>query len=93
VLFRALRYLSLLGFANDLAFERFDGIPQVFDKLADDADCGRLIFDLDGDLAAHMSISPKKGARLRRASIDLFSDFFGVRSVADPVRKARHVNF
>ena len=50
---RALRYSSLFGIADDLAFERFDGILRVVNKLADDTDCGRLIFDLNGDLAAH----------------------------------------
>jgi hypothetical protein len=34
MLFKALRYSSLLGFADDLAFERFNGVLQVFDKLA-----------------------------------------------------------
>jgi len=34
---------------------------QVFDKLAHDTGCGLLIFDLDGDLAAHKLILPKRG--------------------------------
>jgi hypothetical protein len=33
----------------------------VFDKLAHDTDCSRLIFDLDGDLTAHDVASPKWG--------------------------------
>jgi len=58
---RALRYSSPLAIASNLAFKRFDGVLQAFDKFAHDADCRRLIFDLDGDLAAHMSILPKRG--------------------------------
>ena len=38
-----------LGIADDLAFERFNGVLQVFDKLAPDTDCGRPIFDLNRD--------------------------------------------
>jgi len=33
---------------------------QVFDKLAHDTGCGLLIFDLDGDLAAHKLILAKR---------------------------------
>jgi hypothetical protein len=54
MLFRALRYSSLLGFADVLAFERFDGVLQMFDKLAHDTDCSRLIFDLDRNLSAYV---------------------------------------
>ena len=41
-----------LGIADDLAFERFDCVLQVFNKLAHDTDRGLLIFDLDGAVAA-----------------------------------------
>jgi hypothetical protein len=50
-----------LGIADDLSFERFDRMLQVFDKPPHDTDCGRLIFDLDGNLAAHKLILPRRG--------------------------------
>jgi hypothetical protein len=60
-----------LGIADDLAFECFEGVLQAFDKLAHDTDCRRLIFDLDGDLAAHMLILPKRGRDGLAAHMDL----------------------
>ena len=57
----SLALLATLGIADDLAFERFNGVVQVFDKLAHDSDRRRLIFNLDGDLAAHKVDSPKTG--------------------------------
>ena len=65
---RALRYSSPLAIASNLAFERFDGVLQVFDQLAHDTDCRRLIFDLDGNLAAHKVDSAKTGPILDGAS-------------------------
>jgi hypothetical protein len=44
-----------LGIADDLAFERLDGVLHVFDKFAHNSDRRRLILDLNGDLAAHKS--------------------------------------
>ena len=58
---RSLAVFVTLGIADDLAFERFHGVLQMFDKLAHDTDCRRLIFDLDGNLAAHKLILPKRG--------------------------------
>jgi hypothetical protein len=59
-----------LGIA-DLAFERFDGFLQVFDKLAHDSDRRRLIFDLDGDPLLMKFVLTKRGqshhrSRMRR---------------------------
>ena len=41
MLFKALRHSSLLGFADDLAFERFNGVLRVFDKLVHKTDSSR----------------------------------------------------
>jgi len=63
--FSALRYSSPI--ADDLAFERFDGVLQVFHKLTHDGDRRWLIFDLDGDIAAHQSILPNLRPRKNAA--------------------------
>ena len=64
---RSLAVFVTLGIADDLAFERFDGVLQVFHKLTHDGDRRWLIFDLDGDIAAHQSILPNLRPRKNAA--------------------------
>jgi hypothetical protein len=57
-----------LGIADDLTFERFDGVLEAFDKLGYDADCGRLILDLDGT-SPLIRYSPKTGRTRDRYAV------------------------
>ena len=91
--FRALRYSWLLGLRM-LSRLSFDGVLQVFDKLAHDIDRGRLIFDFDGDLTAH-NVDPHKTGSIRdryarkmRLTNSAAKLAVGFRSVVDSTGKA-----